>query len=405
MTGTGTKSICFKCKVNKWIVDYKEACASKISTTSVCLMCEHTTKTEKLERAVQEKDVMLKRMTTVVEKLGKRVEALERERMQNNVIDLGNSSGEGSCEPDIANGSSVRKTVGIIENAVRENMDNIADNGRAIVELRNDMVKVMREPGFQRANGRKVVKHSKKEKENKIELSNRYTALLQEEETNLIGDSMVKDQGDHFINKNKQRRKLKSFPGAKVKKVTEEVKRLEERNSRYVIVHAGSNDLYLKNKQISHSEAVVEELETLTDCLSVKTKRGIMIGLLPRMHSNHFELSKVIGVNERMKKYCQQKGVEFLDIWNVFIGKRHFFKNDGIHLSTLGNIKLGEILSKKCESFSSGRGSAPKQTFPLGQERTEDEIENIENTETSEIENAETSEIENAGTSSFLGFP
>ena len=129
----------------------------------------------------------------------------------------------------------------------------------------------------------------------------------------------------------------------------------------------------IKHNKISHSEAVMKELETLVSCLSEKTERGMLIGLLPRIYSSHLELSKAIGVNERMKKYCQQKGVEFLDLWNVFIGKEHLFKYDGIHLNTLGNIKLGEILSKKCESFSSKMGLVIEPNFLPGLERPENE--------------------------------
>ena len=378
MTGPlSLKSICFKCKINKWIVDFKEGCAAKISTTSVCLACEHAIKIEKLEKTIQEKDVIIKKMTALVENLGKKVEALETKRL---LLNDKNSS----HEIDDGKSSTVQETVKMIENAVKENMDIIADNGRAIVELRNDLVKIVNEPGFQKANGRMVAKHSKKESKVVMELSNRYAALSQEELC-LIGDSIVKDQRDHFINKNKQRRKLKSFPGARVKKVTEEVKRLDQKSSRCIIVHAGSNDLCLRNNKTSYSEPVVKELETLADCISEKTERGFMIGLLPRIYSSHLEMSKAIGINERMKKYCQQKGVKFIDVWNIFIGRKHFFKYDGIHLSTLGNIKLGEILSKNCEESLSGNASALIQNHSPGQEITAVSTDNSD--------------------SSFLGFP
>ena len=31
------KSLCYRCHVNKWIVDFKEGCAANISSISVCL--------------------------------------------------------------------------------------------------------------------------------------------------------------------------------------------------------------------------------------------------------------------------------------------------------------------------------------------------------------------------------
>ena len=197
MTGPVTlKSICFKCKVNKWIVDFKEGCSAKISTTSVCLACEHAMKIEKLEKVVQEKDVIIKKITAIVENLGKKIEALEKERKQKIDVDLGNTNENRSYEPDKGNSSNLQETVKVIENAVKENMDNIADNGRAIVEMRNDLVNIVNEPGFQKASGRMVARHFKKESKSMIELpiSNRY-ATLSQEETCLIGDSIVKTEG------------------------------------------------------------------------------------------------------------------------------------------------------------------------------------------------------------------
>ena len=57
---------------------------------------------------------------------------------------------------------------------------------------------------------------------------------------------MVGGQTERFANFNKKK-KVKSFPGCRVSKVTEEVEKLEiqSRNS-CVIAHVGSNDLYLR---------------------------------------------------------------------------------------------------------------------------------------------------------------
>lgn len=374
------KSICFRCKVNKWIVDYKEGCAAKISTTSICLACEHAMKIEKLEKTMQEKDEMIKNLTVIAENLGKRVEALEAIRNEVKVVNSGNQDKENSSsEPVSLNVSSIQEKVKNIEKAIKDNMDDIADNGKAIVEIRNDMTKLaVHESGFQKAKGRLVATHSSKERNNRIETANRY-AVLSLEETCLIGDSILKDQEDHFISKNKQRRKLKSFPEARVREITEEVKKLERKSSRNVIVHAGSNNLYIKAKKVSYSEPLIKELETLADCLAENTDKGIMIGLLPRLHSGNLEMSKALGINERMKKYCQQKGVDFLDLWEIFMGKKYLFKKDGIHLNTLGNMKLEKILSKTCEDTTTRNNPTAERNSPSRQDTIRDQTENGEN--------------------------
>ena len=188
-----------------------------------------------------------------------------------------------------------------------------------------------------------------------VALTNRFSVLSQEE-TYLIGDSMVGGQTERFANfnknknKNKNKRKVKSFPGCGVNKVTEEVEKLEiqSRNS-CVIAHVGSNDLYLRGGRVGNSEPIVKDMKRLVNKVSEKTNKGIVVGMLPRSYVSHFALSKAIAINERMKKYCDQKKVEFIDLWGMFVGKRHLFRKDGIHLSEAGQRKFREILNKECE--------------------------------------------------------
>ena len=161
---------------------------------------------------------------------------------------------------------------------------------------------------------------------------------------------MVRGQTERFANFNKKKRKVKSFPGCRVNKVTEEVEKLEiqSRNS-CVIAHVGSNDLYLRGGRVGNSEPIVKDMKRLVNKVSEKTNKGIVVGMLPRSYVSHFALSKAIAINERMKKYCDQKKVEFIDLWGMFVGKRHLFRKDGIHLSEAGQRKFGEILNKECE--------------------------------------------------------
>ena len=163
---------------------------------------------------------------------------------------------------------------------------------------------------------------------------------------------MVGGQIERFANFNKKKRKVKSFPGCGVNKVTEEVEKLEiqSRNS-CVIAHVGSNDLYLRGGRVGNSEPIVKDMKRLVNKVSEKTNKGIVVGMLPRSYVSHFALSKAIAINERMKKYCDQKKVEFIDLWGMFVGKRHLFRKDGIHLSEAGQRKFGEILNKECEKI------------------------------------------------------
>ena len=63
------KSVCFKCSINKWAVDFKEGCHSKLSTVSVCLSCEQASLIEAQKKEIdrlkireQEKDDKIKKL-------------------------------------------------------------------------------------------------------------------------------------------------------------------------------------------------------------------------------------------------------------------------------------------------------------------------------------------------------
>ena len=105
--------------------------------------------------------------------------------------------------------------------------------------------------------------------------------------------------------------------------------------------------MYLQGGRVGDSEPIVKDMKRLFNKVSENTNKGIVVGVLPRNYVSHFALSKAIAINERIKKYCDQKSVEFIDLWGMFVGKRHFFRKDGIHLSEAGQRKFGEILSRE----------------------------------------------------------
>ena len=70
------KSVCFKCRINKWIVDYRGGCAENVSSKSICLSCEQSEKIEKLEKSVRERDCKIKALAKLVDDLAKKVDGL-----------------------------------------------------------------------------------------------------------------------------------------------------------------------------------------------------------------------------------------------------------------------------------------------------------------------------------------
>ena len=85
--------------VNKWIVDFKEGCAANISSISVCLACEQAEKINKLEKAMREKDIEIKKMKDIISKLQQKMEEADRTRGEADQVNTrGESAGCSSTE-------------------------------------------------------------------------------------------------------------------------------------------------------------------------------------------------------------------------------------------------------------------------------------------------------------------
>ena len=390
------KSVCFKCNVNKWIVDYKEGCSSKISRTSVCLSCEQAEKIEKLQKSLMEKDVEIHRMKDHLNKslMDKDVE-IHRMRDQLNKLQAevkemkksrensttGSEEGEG-CSKDFSkerlegkgacDSHGCKKSLQLEEKVerlskiVKGTIDDIVESGRDMVEVRDQIRSVKERDDFQVVKGKRAAKGRREPEQKAVSVSNRFSLLSEEDETYLIGDSIVREQTEYFANKNKKKRRVKSFPGGKARKIVEEVRKVDLKSkTSCMVAHAGSNDIFLPNNKVGNTEPLVQELKCLVDTMSLKTNRGVIVGVLPRMYASYFASSKAIGVNERIKRYCQEKQVSFLDLWGIFVGKRQFFRKDGVHLSVAGHRKLGEILSQECERLMKKKIPPDEQPSPL----------------------------------------
>ena len=320
-------------------------------------------KIEKLENFMREgaselkaKETKIQKMEEEMSKLERKVKALEEKENRTNMKDSDNS--RSLPENESVNENSSKKfqenTVKLKElsQVVKENRDMIVETGRQVVDIREDIVKMKdSEDGFQVVKGRKAAKKNKETKDKGITVSNRF-AVLSQEETFIIGDSIIEEQRESFANMNKRKRKVLSFPRCTTSKVSEEIKKLDLQSKESVIItHVGSNELFTKDNRTGNSEPIVKDLKNLVDTMAEKTNRGIIVGMFPRRYVNRYAHSKAIAINERISKYCLEKKITFLDMWDKYIGNWHYYKKDGIHLSELGNKVLEKALTKAWEEI------------------------------------------------------
>ena len=363
------KADCFKCKVNKWAVDFKEGAYANISSTSVCLSCEQAAliaqqkkEIDRLKIKEHENDERIRKLEEYISEIKHLILKTGEQKQAESIAGHADKS---SNDLDV---EEVDRKVEKLRTIVMENRDEIVEAGRQVVEIREEIASCKNNTDFHMVRGKKLPKVN--DRQQGIAVANRF-AVLEDEvegtevEAYLIGDSIVREQNRHFALKNKQR-KVHSYSGCKAKKVSEAVKRLRVQNrNTCIIANAGGNDLYLKNNKVGNTEPLVKDLKAVVDEVADKTDRGILLGILPRLYASYYGMSKAIGINERIKEYCSQKKVNYVDVWKIFVGKWQYYQKDGIHLNKAGHTKLGEILCQEYRRTENEVGRSHRTSEPL----------------------------------------
>ena len=399
------KSTCFKCKIQKWAVDFKEGSYSKLSSTSICLSCEQGALIEVQKKEIdilKAKEKENDKRIACLEEYIKKIEELLNEGVKNQA-----SSGAPSLskQPENLDAQTVNCKIDNLSKVIKENRDEIVETGKQVVEIREEIASIKTNLNFRTISGKGSVRV--RDDKQVITLSNRFEVLedqvdnmMEEKEDEvddatdsyIIGDSIVKEQVHHFAKKNRRQRKnrvVKSFPGCKAKKIVDEVHAMNLRSKNIcIIANAGSNDLFEKRNKVGNSESVLKDLSSLVDSLAGKTEKGILLGILPRRYVSHYAMSKAIGINERIREYCLKRGVDFVDPWKIFFGKWHFFKSDGIHLNETGQRKLGEIFFHAFSGRMNREKQPSKPILPSPVEVEASKEENIANNEFEGFPNA-----------------
>ena len=332
------KHICPDCNLNKWVIDYKEGCASELTRTSICLFCQQAKEIEKVRKENQDLKKQIKDMFSAISEL----------RMNNKNLN----------EEVVENGRDIYD--------IRTKLTGEANNNTGARTIKNiTIVGTPREDPFREATGRRLAtRKPKHQPQLETPTSNRFSLLSEvEEETVLIGDSTVRDQGKHFCARNQRKRQVQSYPGAKTSNIKEVVGTLNPKNSKaIIIVQASGNDLFQRRVNVGETEPVVKQLASTVKAVREKTVNGILVGLLPRPNTSHYALSKAIGINTRLESICKQNGVKFLNLWDEFIGNKKLYQGGGNQFSEQGKKVFGNLLNEsvfKLLQDTNHRGSTP----------------------------------------------
>ena len=321
------KHKCPNCHLNKWIIDYREGCATELTHNSICLFCQQAKEIDKVKKENLELKNHIKELFAAIKEL----------RMSNQNLN----------EEVIENGKDIHDIRTKLASRTSNNIG--ARPKEEIINVGNT-----REEPFIKVTGRSLA-NRKPRHQARLETptSNRFSLLSEvEEESVLIGDSTVKDQGKHFSSGNQRKRHVQSYPGAKSKDLKEVVGKLKTKSRKSIIlVQASGNDLFQEHGCVGETEPVVKQLKSTVEAVKEKTDNGIIIGLLPRRNVSHYAQSKAIGINNRLHQICKQNGVSFLNLWEKFIENGKMYQRDGTHFNDKGKKAFGNLLNEKVRNL------------------------------------------------------
>lgn len=63
--------------------------------------------------------------------------------------------------------------------------------------------------------------------------------------------------------------------------------------------------------------------------------------IIPRYDVGPDYFKKMSAVNLRLKALCRQDYAEFIDNWHHFCRDRTLYYRDGLHLNSIGKVRLG----------------------------------------------------------------
>ena len=163
----------------------------------------------------------------------------------------------------------------------------------------------------------------------------------------LVGDSLVAREKGRLFSQLRPANSARAFPGARVKRVTEEVAKLNLHRDSTLLLTVGGNNLFLKNGKCGSSEGLIGDFDGLIRTAKSKTSRLIVVGLVPRKYRTREDYSRAIGVNRRLESLCKTYSIWFIDPWVTFFRKDNLFQRDGTHFSSHGARVFARLLNKR----------------------------------------------------------
>ena len=120
---------------------------------------------------------------------------------------------------------------------------------------------------------------------------------------------MPRHRKQDILSKNGNKVKVKFYPGATAENITDHLRPAMRKKADVTIIHAGTNDL-------TNDVNTMKSVKTITNIIEeMKGVGDIQVGfsgIIERRDHGHDE--KIKDINERIQRFCNNKGLFFLKI-------------------------------------------------------------------------------------------
>lgn len=377
------KHNCFRCKVNKWVVDFKEGRSADLTRVSVCLFCELKLKIETQAAKIITQERAMDELTKKFEQQELRHEeqltALREKLVEQQTAVPRTIPQSSSPAPLVSRPDSQESALTELEKRVLslEKDRQTVDSGR--VTYRDVVLKAPQPKAREtlsrdensnvvgtkaRPATRKRRKRKTAEKKEELQPAGARGTVYRSSRTPagsskdsvpspvkgnlLLGDSLVGRQTGLRFKQLRQENQVLSFPGAKIGRIIQEIQKLRIDRNSTLVVSVGGNDLFHKNSTRTGSvEKILADYNRMLGAIKSKVNRAIVVGLLPRKYASREQYGRAQAINGRLSNLCRTYSLRYLDLWNLFFGRDDLFWKDGIHFSGRGGNLFAEQMAVK----------------------------------------------------------
>jgi len=151
--------------------------------------------------------------------------------------------------------------------------------------------------------------------------------------------------------------RVRSFPGARVRRLVGEVKNLTPAPKCTLVLAAGGNDYFRRDGVRGSVNTLLDDFDEILKEAKGKTGRVVVVGIVPRKYYKYGMYNGAKAINKKLDKKCRDLGFRFIDPWDTFFGKDEFYQRDGVHFSDAGAKAMAKMMNQRLYGAPKTRAS------------------------------------------------